>query len=375
MPAPRPTPETAALLDLVRVAHGLEPRGPLEPVDQDVLDRSITHGVASEVLAAAPEAGVAPEVEPVLTEWRRAHMLRGLRSATALAQVAGAMDAGGVRYAVFKGVALGVLTGRTPSERYGVDIDLLVRTEDLIATEEALSTLGFSVVEHTFPPLGADPRTRFLTWSSCELTMARDRLQIDVHWRLFPGHVPGLATDELVRDAVPVEVAGAQVLTLGPDAALAHVALNGAKDYWCQLRSVVDAHLLVSRAGASWERARAMAPNGPAFDELQAGVEVLTTGSAPASPALDTWLDGVEGRLLFDERGRPPGGWAAHLRRLATIWPGWESAAASFCHYLVPPASLADPRLPPRWWWVEAAVHRPVKIARLVVFGKDPARR
>ena len=337
-----------------------------------MLDLAWAHGVTAQVVAAVDTAGSDPEASALLADRHRMEVFRGLRSAAGLVRVAEVLSGAGVRYAAMKGVALGALTGREPGDRHGVDLDLLVRPEDLDAAQRALLRAGFFVAPGSFPPLGDDSRTRFLMWSSCEQTVVTDGIQVDLHWRPFHGHLAGFTSDELLRRAVSVEVAGAWVDTLDPDAALAHTAMNGAKDYWTRLRSTVDAHLLVEVAGASWESAARLLEVGPALAEARAGVDVLRGRDVGSAPAVRMWVDGVEGRLDWDECGRPPGGWIRHLRRTMRLMPGLRSAGAIVCHYLVPPASSADSRMAPRWWWAEALIRRPAKITKLVLRGKDP---
>jgi hypothetical protein len=324
------------------------------------------------VLVATEVAGVEPSAVSYARDWQRAETLRGLHAAAALCQVTALLAGAGVRALSFKGVALGAQTGRGPAERFGVDLDVLVRPDDLLAAHRALLTEGFTLYPDSFPPIGDDPRTRFLRWSSCEQTLVRAGIGVDLHWRLVPGHLAGLDSTALLRRAVAVEVAGVEVLTLDPDAALAHVALHGAKDYWNRLRSIVDAHLLLAVAGASWDGAARVLGDNPAISEARAGVAVLR-GEPESDPrAASWWIGGIEGRLGFDERDRPSGGWLRHLRRWWSLMPGPQSAAAILAHYLVPPASLARSTLSPSLWWVDALLRRPLKIARLVLLGKDP---
>ncbi len=363
------------LLDLVRLGLGLDPLSEVRPASRQIVELAWMHGVGPQLVAAVEEVGADTDAQIRLSELRRAETLLGLRSAAGLVRVVNTLAEASVPHLAFKGVALGALTGRAPSQRFGVDHDILICPEHHIPALEAFESVGFQPAVGSYPPVGDDPRTRFLTWSGCERPLVADAIHVDLHWRLFPGHPPRLMSRELLGRAVEVEVAGVAMPTLDADAALAHLVVNGAKDHWSRLRAIVDIHLLEVAAGADWGRARSLLPRSVAWDEAREGVDFLrgaktATVHQASNGALTMWLDGVNGRLVFDEKGRPPRGWVRYLRRLIALTPGRGTTAAVICNFLVPPASLADSRLPPRWWWLSALGHRPVKIVRLVLFGK-----
>ncbi|MFP3906582.1 MAG: nucleotidyltransferase family protein [Acidimicrobiales bacterium] len=369
--------ETRHLLDAVRVGLDLDPSGSQQPVSLGVVRRAARQGVAAPVLAAARVLGSADEeTAGVVADLARYETLGGLRAVVTTRQLVELFDRAGIPVLVVKGVALGAQTGREPAERHGVDVDLLVRPADLLAADQVLATAGYRANARTCPPLGDDQRSRFLRWSAYERSYSRQGTHADLHWRLTPGHLPGLSADAVTGDAATVDVGGTTVATLDPDAALAHTALHGAKDYWLSLRSTVDAHLLVIVAGASWERARELAADSPAIAEARFGVEVLCGGTEPvagrasrprrpvAPPMPERrWLDGIEGRAeLPVGGGPPPDGWIRYLRRRCSLTPGVGSAAAIAANLLITPDSLARSQARPSLWWADALAQRPRRI-------------
>ncbi|MDZ7679955.1 MAG: nucleotidyltransferase family protein [Acidimicrobiales bacterium] len=369
--------ETRHLLDAVRVGLGLDPSGTDAPVSLGLVRRAARQGVAAPVVAAARMLGTADEeTARTVADLSRSQALGGLRALVTTRQLVELFDRAGIPVLVVKGVALGAQTGREPAERHGVDVDLLVRPDDLLAADQVLAAAGYRANERTCPPLGDDQRSRFLRWSAYERSYSRQGAHADLHWRLTPGHLPGLAAEAVMDDAVTVDVGGTPVATLDPDAALAHTVLHGAKDYWLSLRSTVDAHLLVTVAGAGWERARELAADSPAIAEARLGVEVLCgatdlvadRASRPRRPLAQPtprrrWLDGIEGRAeLPVGGGPPPDGWVPYLRRRCSVTPGVASTAAIVANLLVTPDSLARSQARPSLWWVDALAQRPRRI-------------
>src|SRR5262245_60222829 len=143
------------------------------------------------------------------------------------------------------------MTGCAAGERPGVDTDVLVDPVDWPRAHDALLASGYTL-DDTIPAPRHDSLTRFVAFGYYEARYDGTGGPVDLHWRLVPGHPTRLTAAHLFARSVDVELAGGKVPTLDPDAMLAHVALHGAKDGWSSLRTLVDAHLLVCVAGATW---------------------------------------------------------------------------------------------------------------------------
>lgn len=368
-------PDVQSLIDVVRIALGVEPRTECGPVTESLVAMASIHGVVPELAAASEPLGVeATATEPLRAVVRR-EALCGLQGSACTVRLANLMHDSRIRAVIFKGVALGAQTGRGPTDRNGVDVDLLVRPQDWLEAHRVLSAAGYEPDEVRIPPVGDDSRTRFVRFTGYEAGYRGPGADVDLHWRLTPGHPPGLDTEAVLRRAVPVEVSGATVLTLDPDTALAHTVLHGAKDYWGRLRSIVDAHHLVSVAGADWHRAAALVPRSPAFAEARFGVEVVT-GSGTDAAVTDgsstprdqkRWLDGVDLQAQMGPGGRPPHGMARHVVRRCRLTPGPTSALAILLGHAVTPRSLVRADADGPMWWLRALAERPVRaVDRLV---------
>ena len=374
-------PDVQSLIDAVRVALGVEPPTERGPVTESLVAMASIHGVVPEMAAASKSLGVEAQAEEPLRAVVRKEALCGLQGSACTVRLANLMSEARIRAVIFKGVALGAQTGRSPTDRNGVDVDLLVRPQDWLEAHRVLVAAGYVPDEVRIPPVGDDSRTRFVRFTGYEAGYRGPGADTDLHWRLTPGHLRGLDTEEVIRRAVPVEVSGATVLTLDPDTALAHTVLHGAKDYWGRLRSIVDAHHLVSVAGADWDRAAALVPGSPAFAEARFGAEVLT-GTEPGSEVAvgrwapqdqQRWLDGVDLRAQMGPGGRPPHGMARHVVRRCRLTPDPRSAAAILLNHAVTPRSLVRAGATGSTWWLDVLAERPARAVERMV-GRSSLR-
>jgi hypothetical protein len=197
---------------------------------------------------------------------------------------------------------------------------------------------GYRLDDRAIPPRGRDSLTRLTTFSCNEAAYLGPGGAIDLHWRLGPGHLASMSTETLLERAVTVGIAGGAVPTLDPDATLAHIALHGAKDRWRSVRTLVDAHLLVTVAGATWDGAGALLGRSTVATYARDAVESVILAATPSS-SIALGVDGPETLR-------------AYVVRRAALLPSFSSASAVAAKALLPPQVLARSSLPRRLWWL-----------------------
>src|SRR4051794_12656291 len=121
---------------------------------------------------------------------------------------------------------------------------------------------------------------------------------------------------------------------------LAHVALHGAKDRWQSLRTLVDAHLLVTVAGATWSGARSLVGRSTVVADAESAVEAVI--SQTATPGVTPVRPVVVSEPL-----------ASYLTRRAALAPSAASVAAVTAKAVLPPQVLARSTVPRPVWWME----------------------
>ncbi len=160
-----------------------------------------------------------------------------------------ALHGAGLEVLALKGGALLSSAYRDIGARPMSDLDLAVRAERIEVAVEALEAAGFAAERgNPLPILAVHHSLGFFDDEEREIDLHRG-----LQWRA------GIDED-LWRQAVPVEVGGAAVLTLCPPDQLLHVCVHGAGWNPIQpIRWVADAFKVLEAAGADFDWARLVA--------------------------------------------------------------------------------------------------------------------
>jgi hypothetical protein len=347
---------TDRLIDAVRIGLGLRDGEGSPPLEKSVVQLARWHGVRAEVARAAHVVGASDEAGAVLARAARFDARHTLTARWETRRLVEAFGGRGIATAILKGVALSAQTGRDATDRPGTDIDLLVRPEQWMSAHECLLEAGYQLNPRT-PQPRRDLCTRYVSWCYYEAPYQNGVATVDLHWRVTPGHCPPIAAPRLLDRRVMVEIDGTPMPTLHPDDALVQTLINGAKDGWTRLRSVIDAHLLVDRADADWDRAAALLSRSRIVAVGRSGVRHLghpDRSLAEASPtsgsALHEWMSGVVQRPHDDEPEGTFGAYLDRVRHRAGLTPSATSTAAVVAGMVVSPDMIVATKQPRRWW-------------------------
>lgn len=194
-------------------------------------------------LRAAGLWDLLPAKEGALLEKQlRLNQLRQLSAIRDLIEVAQALGRGKVEFLCLKGPVLGVLLYKDPVLRHFSDLDILVRPEDIAKAVAVLIGLGFKLcdLEDIQARDQADPMWRHLY----HVHLKRDRLSLELHWRLS-------RNDRLYSDSIEqvfaqkqvVPVGGSALYTLGEGHLGEYIALHGSSHCWNRLKWLYDGKL------------------------------------------------------------------------------------------------------------------------------------
>ncbi|MFV1958611.1 MAG: nucleotidyltransferase family protein [Planctomycetota bacterium] len=250
MPHPSSSAERGSLAPCETGAReALRPRLLLEATDEDwvrlglgplawwLVRQGLVHrDLSPEVVASAFEA---------LATWE-------LQSGAAVA-LCRALEAAGVPAAFLKGTDLNLRCYPRAGLRPMLDVDLLVRAEDLGRVREVLGELEFRSLDRPEDP----PANTAFEWL---FVRDRDHVQLDVHTAVDWQEGLGVETKDLLRRRVRAGASGLPVLD-GPDLVL-NLATHALRDLALDgTRAVVDTHLALAALEPDWdalvERARA----------------------------------------------------------------------------------------------------------------------
>lgn len=146
---------------------------------------------------------------------------RNLRFLHRLEDVVSHLTAEGVPVILLKGAALAETVYRNASVRPMVDLDLLVRKEDVPTALRVLSALGYE-------PAQAEFRAGYLFTYNNEIVLVEIgevKAPIEIHWSLFAPryYQHAVPMDWFWQTALPVRIGNASAWMLGPEAQVLHL--------------------------------------------------------------------------------------------------------------------------------------------------------
>lgn len=273
----------------------------------------------------------------------------------------------------YKGPALALQVHGDTTLRSFRDLDLLVTRSDFFRAREALSGLGYRPSDAI-----SGAQEEALLRSECDqpLVHAGSGAIVELHWAVTPPHFSfPLATEELLRRAVSIDLSGLPVPAPSPEDLLLLLAMNGAKDLWTRLEPACLVAALLERQ-LDWPRvaalARALRAERLLALALTLARELLGARvpplELPADAALPALVAQARGNLL-DEHPNP--GLMAIARFRLRSREHWADGLR-YCalRALLPTPADAPPW--PRRWWPVAFARRPFRLLRTLTRNASP---
>jgi hypothetical protein len=218
--------------------------------------RLVTADHASIEPLAADEAGLpTPVVDPRLvqrlTELQSLSARRNLRQTGHLLRILEHLQAADVEGMPIKGPAWAECLYGDIALRSWVDLDVLIRYDQIAASREVLLAHGF-VDGNPFNPRLA--RLRRGGWGQVALRTPDQAVTLELHWEVTAGFSAGsLQADSLFLRADRLQLLGQEVPTPCPTDRLLITCLNGTRDRWDSVEGLLGLAVQVREAGGlSW---------------------------------------------------------------------------------------------------------------------------
>jgi len=214
--------ERRIVFELTRSFFGI----PLSPEASEALPMGVDWARAVQVARAHGVGSICHEAlvrlqhgTPGLPEARRSFLrerhfnaYRNQRALRDLADILDLLRGRGIHPVVLKGPSLALALYGDPALRPFADLDLLVDVGDIPGACQALSTMGYSERGEILTGWEAENLVSHL-----RILQAKDRVPVEVHFRLFPRAMPLFPDEEGVRDrAIWGEFQGWKFLRLAP---------------------------------------------------------------------------------------------------------------------------------------------------------------
>ncbi|MGN6185002.1 MAG: nucleotidyltransferase domain-containing protein [Thermoanaerobaculia bacterium] len=295
-------------------------------------------------LAAIVPNEVPPEFLDELKMFYQGNAARNLFLHGELERVLRALDDDGVTAIPYKGPALAILGYGDLSLRRFVDLDVIVRKEDVDRAVNTLIAIGYRL-DPPVPP----SQQALLIRTQHDLVFKRDegRLLVELHWEVAPRRFASeLTAEDLWQRATKRKVGRGELLTLSPEDMLLSLCVHGSKHLWERLAWVCDlAEWLASHPDLQWsnvvDQAHRNGQQRMLFTGLQLAAELI---DAPLPETVARAIDADDAVARLTERAKavmfhdPPRfpGMITTLRFNLLARPTWSGRMSYLRHLLSP---------------------------------------
>jgi hypothetical protein len=267
-------------------------------------------------LAALAADAVPPAQLARLRELHQGNAARNLFLLEELGSVVRSLEEDGIGAMPWKGPLLAIAGYGDLSLRRFVDLDILVRRDDVERAIGTLTRLGYRM-----EPVATPAQRAFLIRTQHDLAFRRDegRLIVELHWEVAPRlFAAEMTATDLWRDAAPRAIAGREFLVMTPEAMLLSLCVHGSKHLWERLAWICDvAEWLRAHPSLDWKallaRVQRTGQERMLFVGLQLAVGLLNAPvPAHVAAAIDAdravpRLAGQAEKVIFSDPPRPPG--------------------------------------------------------------------
>ncbi|HEV7765265.1 MAG TPA: nucleotidyltransferase family protein [Thermoanaerobaculia bacterium] len=267
-------------------------------------------------LAAVVPQDVPPESLERLKELYQGNTARNLFLLGELERVLRSLAEDGIIAIPYKGPLLAIAGYGDLSLRRFVDLDVIVRRDDVERAIGTLTHLGYRA-----EPVVSPVQQAFLIRTQHDLAFKQDegRMIVELHWEVAPRlFATELAAENLWEQATTRTVGGSEMLALAPEDMLLSLCVHGSKHLWERLAWVCDiAEWLAAHPEMTWPelltRAERTGQQRMLLVGLSLAAELLDAPlPAPAAVAIEAdravaSLVAQAKQVIFSEPPRPPG--------------------------------------------------------------------
>jgi Uncharacterised nucleotidyltransferase len=248
---------------------------------------------------------VPTNVSQQLRHYFQSNSLRNLSMMGELLKLLRAFEERGITAVPYKGPVLAACIYGNLALREFIDIDILVRKQDIIRVRMLLTSLGY----RQEVLLNQSQEAAFLR-SQQEYVFSRNGGSIiEIHWAVTPRNYSfPLDPEDLWERLQEVRLGGDIVPTLSPEDLLLFLCVHGSKHFWHRLAWIGDvAELIRAQKGMDWERLVGRAESLGSRRMLLLGLFLANDLLAARLP--ETILQMVRADLKVEALARQVQGW------------------------------------------------------------------
>lgn len=211
----------------------------------ELLDQAELHGITPllhQHLKQTPSITIPDRIHTTLADLARSSLVWNLYLRHELLRLLALFNQAGIPVIPLKGLYLADLLYGDAALRPTSDLDLLVRTQDLQASQQLLEAAGCTKLADA--EQGADYHVSFVTTDG-----TRGPVLIELHRDLGERHVAGLDIESVWSSASPITWEDRTIWTMAIPDLFLYTCLHAVKDGLASLRSLLDIALLLERYG------------------------------------------------------------------------------------------------------------------------------
>ncbi|HSE30940.1 MAG TPA: nucleotidyltransferase family protein [Pyrinomonadaceae bacterium] len=159
-----------------------------------------------------------------------------------------ALNDAGIESIPFKGPVLAVLAYENLALRRFVDLDIIVKRDDVLLARDVLLNAGYECV------LNVDQQTLLLqTQHNIQFKRDNGRTIVELHWEVASDlFARAVSADELWERLIQIDLNGETVNSMSVDDLMFSLCVHGSRHIWERLSWVCDIAELISRRKIDW---------------------------------------------------------------------------------------------------------------------------
>ena len=270
----------------------------------------------------------------------------------------------------FKGPLLALLAYNDLSLRRYVDLDLIIKKDDVFRARDVLKAAGYE----TSKALSAEHQSILVrTQHSIPLKQVNGRVVVELHWEVVSDlFAAAVSAKDLWQRRIEVELNGQQLKSLSPDDLLFSLCVHGSKHIWERLAWICDVAELIKRQPVDWSALRKRAARTDCERMFYLGLLLanrLLDADLPddvksyfgSDRQLQTCADNITARLFSGIEPVPPTS-AQTFRFNFNLRKSWRSRARYFAFTLQPTDGDFGELKLPRPFYFAYYLLRPVRL-------------
>lgn len=225
--------------------------------DKEVFQLARTLGLMSHICTSSVRNSFSPQVQPSLKRAYLYHVAHFSRLAGHFHDLLDDFAHQGIAVIPFKGLVLSQMLYGDPAFRLCTDIDLMVRSADIVRATALLQDSGYEI---SSTQLITEFNRLISRLDYLEFENRHNGVLVDLQWQKVKSYCPGpLSEEALFCSTQSIEFMNKKVMVFSNAISLYFLCTHGARSSWCELRTLVDLAMAMTKWDDTvWQKTAAL---------------------------------------------------------------------------------------------------------------------